>query len=268
MATNKNNKVIIDLSKVSYWTKEEGYEEHYLEDTGILPELDDDTVERMVSMHSELEGISYHIVQEVGTPYIEQALRRIHPEYKVGRINDLLEEILGLEVMRGVDIEHDGRKNGVEITYTDEAVKKLQELYCEFEDYDLSDMTMQALADGVERTELNKSAIIDVAWGRIDEAFDNEIKKAEEAEEDEWRAEEAEYEAFLKKVELHFEEARRLSDLDADEFDYQAETLKDCMDDILALSPIQIAQILRAMQLSHQGGRVKEYLEMKKSKEI
>ena len=185
MATNKNNKVIIDLTKVSYWTKEDGYEEHYLEDTGILPELDDDTVERMVSMHSELEGISYHIVQEVGTPYIEQALRCVYPEYKVGRINDLLEEILGLEAMHGVDIKHDGRENGVEITYTDEAVKKLQELYSEFEDYDLSDMTMQALADGVERTVLDNSAIIDLAWGCIDEAFDKEIEKAV-SEEDEW----------------------------------------------------------------------------------
>ena len=186
MDKTSNNKVILDLTKVSYWTKEEGYEEYYLEDTGILPELDDeDTVEHMIFMHSEVAGVSYNIVKEVGTPYIEQALRCVYPEYKVGRINDLLEEILGIEVMRGVDIEHDGRENGVEITYTDEAVKKLQELYSEFEDYDLSDMTMQALADGVERTVLDNSAIIDLAWGCIDEAFDKEIEKAV-AEEDEW----------------------------------------------------------------------------------
>lgn len=185
MATTSNNKVILDLTKVSYWTKEEGYEEHYLEDTGILPDLDDDTVESMVATHSELEGLSYRIVKEVGTPYIEQALERVRPEYKVGRINDLLEEILGFEVMRGVDIEHDGRENGVEITYTDEAAKKLQEIYSEFEDYDLSDMTMQALADGVETARLDNSAIIDLAWGYIDEAFDKEIEKAV-AEDDEW----------------------------------------------------------------------------------
>ena len=186
MATNKNNKVILDLTKVSYWTKEEGYEEHYLEDTGILPDLDDDdTVENMIFMHSEVAGISYNIVKEVGTPYIEQALRCVRPEYKVGRINDLLEEILGLEVMRGVDIRHDGRENGVEITYTDEAVKKLQELYSEFEGYNLTDMTVQALADGVETTRLDNSAIIDLAWGCIDEAFDKEIEKAV-AEDDEW----------------------------------------------------------------------------------
>ena len=55
MDKTSNNKVIIDLTKVSYWTKEEGYEEHTLEESGILPDLDDDdTVERMVSMHSEL----------------------------------------------------------------------------------------------------------------------------------------------------------------------------------------------------------------------
>lgn len=186
MDTTSNNKVILDLTKVSYWTKEEGYEEHYLEDTGILPELDDDnTVDHMIFMHSEIAGISYNIVKEVGTPYIERTLRCVHPEYKVSRINDLLEEALGFEVMRGVDIKHDGRENGVEITYTDEAVKKLQELYSEFEDYDLSDMTMQALADGVETTRLDNSAIIDLAWGRIDEDFDKEIEKAV-AEEDEW----------------------------------------------------------------------------------
>ena len=159
-----NNKVIIDLTKVSYWTAEEGYEEHYLEYTGILPALDNEnTVERMVSMHSEVENISYPIVKEVGTPYIEEALMRVHPEYKVGRINDLLEEVLGFEAMRGVGIEHDGRENGIEITYTDEAIKKLQERYSDFEGYDLSDMTMQALADGVEMTSLDNSAIIDLA---------------------------------------------------------------------------------------------------------
>ena len=268
METN-SNKVIIDLTKVSYWTAEEGYTEHYLEDTGILPELDSEsTVERMVSMHSELEGISYSIVKEVGTPYIEQALMSVHPNYKVGRISDLLEEILGFEAMRGVDIEHDGRENGIEITYTAEAVKKLKELYAEYEDYNLVDMTIQALADVVERTPIDNSAIIDLAWGCIDTAFDEEIKKAEEQEEGEWEAEEAEYEEFLEKLEQRFVEARKLSDLDPSEFDDRAETLMDCMDDIHELSPRQIAQILRAMQLSYQGGRAKEHLEMKKAGEI
>ena len=187
--TSSSNKVIIDLTKVSYWTAEEGYTEHYLEDTGILPELDSEsTVERMVSMHSEVENISYPIVKEVGTPYIEEALMRVHPKYKVGRINDLLEEVLGFEAMRGVGIEHDGRENGIEITYTAEAVEKLKELYAEYEDYNLTDMTIQALADGVDMTSLDNSAIIDLAWGCIDAAFDEEIKKAvaEEEDEDEW----------------------------------------------------------------------------------
>ena len=87
--------------------------------------------------------------------------------------------------MRGVGIEHDGRENGIEITYTDEAIKKLKELYAEYEDYNITDMTIQALADGVERTPIDNSAIIDLAWGCIDEAFDKEIEKAV-AEENEW----------------------------------------------------------------------------------
>lgn len=181
-----NNEVIIDLTKVSYWTKEEGYEEHTLEESGILPDLDDDdTVERMVSMHSELEGISYNIVKEVGTPYIERALRLVRPEYKVSRISDLLVEILGFDAMYGVGIEHDGRENGIKITYTDEAIKKLKELYSEYEGYDLSAMTIQALADGVEVTRIDNGAIIDLAWGCIGDEFDAEIEKAV-AEEDEW----------------------------------------------------------------------------------
>mgnify|MGYP000891002234 FL=1 len=186
MDKTSNNKVILDLTKVSYWTKEEGYEEYYLEDTGILPELDDDdTVEHMIFMHSELHNLSYNVVKEVGTPYIEQALISAYPTYKVWRISDLLSETLGFDIERGIDIKDDGRKNGVEITYTDEAVKKLQELYSEFEDYDLSDMTMQALADGVKGARTSYDGIIDLAWGHINEAFDKEIEKAV-AEEDEW----------------------------------------------------------------------------------
>lgn len=185
MDTTSSNKVIIDLTKVSYWTPEEGYAEHYLEDTGMLPEIDDeDTVESMVSRHSELEGVKYSIVKEVGTPYIERALASMYPAYKVSRVSDLLNETLGFDVARGIDIKHDGRKNGVEITYTDEAVKKLKELYGGFEGYDLSDMTIQALADGVEGASTDYGAIIDLAWGCIDDEFDSAIKKAEEA--DEW----------------------------------------------------------------------------------
>ena len=269
MDTTSSNKVIIDLTKVSYWTPEEGYAEHYLEDTGMLPEIDDeDTVESMVSRHSELEGISYPIVKEVGTPYIERALASVHPEYKVSRVSDLLNETLGFDAARGIGIEHDGRENGIEITHTAESIKKLQELYGGFEGYDLTDMTIQALADGVEGASTDYAAIIDLAWGCVDKAFDEEIKKAEEAEEAEWRAEEAEHEAYLEKMYQRLEEARKLSKLDTDEFDGRAETLTDCLDDILELSPRQIAQILRAMQLSYQGGRAKEYLEMKKAGEI
>lgn len=181
MDKTSNNKVIIDLTKVSYWTKEEGYKEYYLEDTGILPSIDDDdTVEHMVFMHSELHNLSYNVVKEVGTPYIEQALISTYPTYKVWRISDLLSETLGFDIELGVDIKDDGRKNGVEITYTDEAIKKLQELYSEFEDYDLSDMTMQALADGVEGARINYDAIIDLAWSHIDDEFDDAVKKADD----------------------------------------------------------------------------------------
>lgn len=242
MDTTSSNKVSLNLRTLSYWDDDDrDYVDRPIGYTGVLYEIDG-LVEHMIDMHSDLHDLDPRMVKEVGEIYIERALEEYFPVYKVDRIVDLLNTALGSDVMAGVDVKHDGREYGIEITYTDEAVEKLQDLCSDYEGYDLAAQTMQALVDSVASTRESFSLIIDNAWGYVDEAFDEEIKKAEEDEEDE---EDEETDLV--------EEARKLSELGR-------QTFVDCLDtleryvDINQFTPQQISDLLDAMYASGRYG--------------
>lgn len=268
MEAKNKNQVTLDLRTIAYWSEEENsYVEKHVEDTSIFYHLDEDLVDYMINMHADLHGISYYTVKEAGEGYIESAIDDFFPEYKVLRVRDLLEETLGFDIMKGVEVEDEGSRYGIKITYTDEAIKKLNDLYSEYGGYELADKTMQAIVDGLASAKTDYDMVVDCVWSCIDEGFDKDIQKILDEEKAEEEAEEDEREKYLADVEKRLEEARKISKLTEEEFDNQAERLADKVDDILEFSPKQLSDILLAMQLAYQFGRVQEYLDAKKEAE-
>lgn len=265
MEAKNKNQVTLDLRTIAYWSEEENnYVEKHIEDTSVFYHLDEDLVDYMINMHADLHGISYHTVKEAGEGYIESAIDDFFPEYKVLRVRDLLEETLGFDIMKGVEVEDEGSRYGIRITYTDEAIKKLNDLYSEYGDYELADKTMQAIVDGLGSAKTDYDMVVDCVWSCIDEGFDKDIQKILDEEKAEELAEEAEREKYLADVEKRLEEARKISKLTEEEFEMQAETLRERVEDILEFSPKQLAEVLYAMQIAYQWGKNTEYTRLTK----
>lgn len=179
MATN-NNTQTIKLAIISYWHPEyQAYSEVSLDDTHILSSADR-VAEDLIGDYAEFAGVSTHAVKHAGLGYIETALSKVYPAYKVRRVTDLLTEVLGKELMQGVVVESSGDTHGVTITYTDGAVSKLRELYGKTDSSSLYDWTISALTDAAEECEEDTYALKESVWSIIDERFDDEVKQCEE----------------------------------------------------------------------------------------
>ena len=179
MATN-NNTQTLDLAIIAYWRPEyQAYSEVSLDDTHILSSVDR-VAEDLIDDHAEFAGVSTHAVREAGLGYIETALSKVYPAYKVSRVTDLLTEVLGQELMQGVEVESGDKTHGVTITYTDGAVSKLRELYGNAKDSSLHDWTISALTEGAEDCQEDTHNLKESVWCVIDEKFDDEVKECEE----------------------------------------------------------------------------------------
>nr|DAT16120.1 MAG TPA: hypothetical protein [Caudoviricetes sp.] len=182
MDTQSNNKQTLDLATIAYWHPEyQAYREVNLDDTQILSS-DDRVAESLIDDHAEYAGVSPHAVRHAGLGYIETALSKVYPDYKVGRVTDLLTEVLGEELMQGVEVESSGDIHGVTITYTDGAVSKLRELYGDAEGSNLYDWTISALTDGAEECPEDLEILKENVWYAVPERFDDEVKQCEEDE--------------------------------------------------------------------------------------
>ena len=182
MDTKSNNKQTLDLAIIAYWHPEyQAYREVSLDDTQILSPADR-VAEALIGDHAELAGVSTHAVRHAGLGYIETALSKVYPDYKVGRVKDLLTEVLGEELMQGVVVESGDKTHGVTITYTDGSVSKLRDLYGNAEGSGLYDWTIRALTAGAEEVEEDIQSLKDSVWCVIDERFDDEVKQCQEDE--------------------------------------------------------------------------------------
>lgn len=182
MDTKSNNKVTLNLAIIAYWHPEyQAYREVSLDDTHILSSVDR-VAEDLIDDHAEFAGISTHAVRHAGLGYIETALSKVYPAYKVSRVTDLLTEVLGEELIEGVVVESGDKTHGVTITYTDGAVNKLRDLYGNAEGSGLYDWTISALTDGAEGCEEDTHPLKESVWCVIDEKFDDEVKQCEEDE--------------------------------------------------------------------------------------
>ena len=182
MDTKSNNKQTLDLAIIAYWHPEyQAYREVSLDDTHILSSVDR-VAEDLIDDHAEFAGVSTHAVRHAGLGYIETALSKVYPDYKVGRITDLLTEVLGEELMQGVEVESGDKTHGVTITYTDGAVSKLRELYGNAKGSGLYDWTISALTDGAEESAEDTHTLKESVWCVIDEKFDDEVKQCDEDE--------------------------------------------------------------------------------------
>ena len=266
METKKFTEVTFDLEQVSFWDEDYGYKTWPIEWTDILPFLEDeeDLIESMIFDHSENAGISSNLVKEVGEGYIESALSKAQPTFNISRIGDLLEHILGFETMLGVDVTESEGAFTFTFKYSDESVQKLKERYSEYEDYNLSDMTMQALYDASVEVTLDYPEIEELAWGYISDGFDEAIQKALDEEEAEEKAEEEAHKQYLEEVEVRRENAWKWSyELSKEEFDEHFDRLWEYVDDILKITPKQLSQIIFAMEISFRVGRNYDYLKSK-----
>lgn len=179
MATN-NNTQTLDLAIIAYWRPEyQAYCEVSLDDTHILSSVDR-VAEDLIDDHAEFAGVSHHAVRHAGLGYIETALSKVYRAYKVSRVTDLLTEVLGQELMQGVEVESGDKTHGVTITYTDEAVSKLRELYGNAKGSSLHDWTISALTEGAEECQEDTHTLKESVWCVIDEKFDDEAKQCEE----------------------------------------------------------------------------------------
>lgn len=182
MDTKSNNKQTLDLAIIAYWHPEyQAYREVSLDDTQILSSADR-VAEALIGDHAELAGVSPHAVRHAGLGYIETALSKVYPAYKVGRVTDLLTEVLGEDLIEGVVVESGDKTHGVTITYTDGAVNKLRDLYGNAKGSDLHDWTISALTEGAEECQEDTHALKESVWCVIDEKFDDEVKQCEEDE--------------------------------------------------------------------------------------
>ena len=182
MDTKSNNKQTLDLAIIAYWRPEyQACSEVSLDDTHILSSVDR-VAEDLIDDHAELAGVSTHAVRHAGLGYIETALSKVYPAYKVSRVTDLLTKALGQELMQGVAVESSDKIHGVTITYTDEAVSKLRDLYGNAERSGLYDWTISALTEGAEECQEDTHTLKESVWGVIDEKFDDEVKQCEEDE--------------------------------------------------------------------------------------
>lgn len=182
MDTKSNNKQTLDLAIIAYWHPEyRAYREVDLDDTQILSSADR-VAEALIYDHAEYAGVSPHAVRHAGLGYIETALSKVYPDYKVGRVTDLLTEVLGEDLIEGVVVESSGYTHGVTITYTDEAVSKLRELYGDVEGSNLYDWTISALTDGAEECQEDLQILKENVWYAVPERFDDEVKQCEEDE--------------------------------------------------------------------------------------
>ena len=179
MATN-NNTQTLDLAIIAYWRPEyQAYSEVSLDATHILSSVDR-VVEGLIDDYAEFAGVSPHAVRHAGLGYIETALSKVYPAYKVSRVTDLLTEVLGEELMQGVEVESGDKTHGVTITYTDGAVSKLRELYGKTDGSSLHDWTISALTDAAEKCPEDTQSLNDSVWSGIDEKFDEDVKECEE----------------------------------------------------------------------------------------
>lgn len=182
MDTKSNNTQTLDLAIIAYWQPEyQAYREVSLDDTQILSSADR-VAEALIADHAELAGVSTHAVRYAGLGYIDIALSKVYPAYKVSRVTDLLTEVLGEELIQGVAIESGDETHGVTITYTDGAVNKLRELYGKPDGSSLYDWTISALTDGAEECPEDTHTLKESVWCVIDEKFDDEVKQCEEDE--------------------------------------------------------------------------------------
>ena len=180
MELEKKNQKTLDLAIIACWRPEyQAYSEVSLDDTHILSSVDR-VAEDLIDDYAEFAGVSPHAVRHAGLGYIETALSKVYPAYKVSRVTDLLTEVLGQELMQGVEVESGDKTHGVTITYTDGAVSKLRELYGNPEGSGLYDWTISALTDGAEECEEDTHALKESVWCVIDERFDDEVKQCEE----------------------------------------------------------------------------------------
>lgn len=182
MDTKSNNKQTLDLAIIAYWQPEyQAYREVSLDDTQILSSADR-VAEALIADHAELAGVSTHAVRYAGLGYIDIALSNVYPNYKVGRVTDLLTEVLGEDLMQGVVVESSDETHGVTITYTDGAVSKLRELYGKAEGSGLYDWTISALTEGAEECPEDTQSLKESVWCVIDERFDEDVKQCDESE--------------------------------------------------------------------------------------
>lgn len=179
MATN-NNTQTLDLAIIAYWRPEyQAYIEVSLDDTHILSSVDR-VAEDLIDDHAEFAGVSPHAVRHAGLGYIDNALSKVYPAYKVSRVTDLLTEVLGEDLIQGVEVESGDKTHGVTITYTDGAVSKLRELYGKTDGSSLYDWTISALTDAAEECPEDTKSLNDSVWSGIDEKFDEDVKECEE----------------------------------------------------------------------------------------
>lgn len=266
METKKFTEITLDLSKISFWDENYGYKTWPIEWTSVLPILEDeeDLIESMIFDHSEITGINSNLVKEVGEGYIESALNKAQPAFNISRIGDLLEHILGFNTMLGIDVVNGDSTFTFTFKYSDEAVEKLKEHYSEYQDYNLSDMTMQALYDAHIEVPLDYPEIEELGWGYISDGFDEAIQKALDEEDAAEAAAEEAHKRYLELVEVLREDAWKWSyGLSKEEFNEHFDRLWEYVDDILEFTPKQLSKILFAMEISFRVGRNYDYLHSK-----
>ena len=119
-------------------------------------------------------------MRHAGLGYLWTAVQKVYPGHKVSRVTDLLNQVLGEDLMQGVEVESGEEPHGITITYTDEAVSKLRELYGNAEGSGLYDWIISALTDGAEECQEDTHDLRESVWCVIDKRFDDEVKQCEE----------------------------------------------------------------------------------------